>query len=520
MELNSLAQILTEVATQNSGRIAIKIKDETLTYHELLHKSAQVANTLKGLGANKVAIGVVGQRHMASYIGILGVLLAGCYYVPISPKLNKDKALSIINDSEIRFLIGDVDNFSEMSNVLNDCDLIDKKILPVESALTGEEWIGSKDVSDKSSEIEINNIKANDLAYIIYTSGSTGNPKGVMVTNANVLSLIENMSLLYDCKPGFVASQSHDLSFDFSVSDVFNTWANGGVLCVLPEEEKFYPAEFIIRESIEFWSAVPTLLKFMDGLGGLQEGAFPSIKHTIFCGEPLPIKLARNWRKAAPNSVVRNLYGPTEATVFITKYEVDSGTDEEVGYSPIGKPFNRHSIEVVDSEGNKQDYGFKGELVLSGPQIANGYLNDAEKTKIAFVKFDWDPSGGIWYKTGDLGLYNKQGDLECVGRNDNQIKIGGRRIEIGEIEAVLSNFPLLSDVVIVSIKDANQISSSLVAFTTNEISKEDLSQIRQDSQKFIEKIFFPKKIITVNKFPRLSSGKIDRKTLSLKAESL
>ena len=159
MELNSLAQILTEVATQNSGRIAIKIKDETLTYHELLHKSAQVANTLKGLGANKVAIGVVGQRHMASYISILGVLLAGCYYVPISPKLNKDKALSIINDSEIRFLIGDVDNFSEMSNVLNDCDLIDKKILPVESALTGEEWIGSKDVSDKSSEIEINNIK-------------------------------------------------------------------------------------------------------------------------------------------------------------------------------------------------------------------------------------------------------------------------------------------------------------------------------------------------------------------------
>ena len=168
--------------------------------------------------------------------------------------------------------------------------------------------------------------------------------------------------------------------------------------------------------------------------------------------------LAVNYRKnfgasnAALNSTVENVYGPTEATIHLTRRVYSKDDLNRVftnGIMPIGKPFSDHEIEIINRDGNKVSYGDTGEIVLKGPQITQGYLNDVEKTKSAFVHFDWDSSESKWYKSGDFGFYNTDGDLECLGRKDNQIKIGGQRIEIGEIEGVLRNYELLNDVVIV-----------------------------------------------------------------------
>ncbi len=524
MKVSSLAQAVIESAMRYPEKISIKIKDETLTYHELLHKSAQVANTLKGLGANKVAIGVVGQRHMASYVGILGILLAGCYYVPINPKLSKDKIISIINDSNIKFLVGDVDNFSKIKQSLNDnnCRAIVQKITPFELTPESSGWLDKKYINSKSFEIDLSNISKDDLAYVMYTSGSTGNPKGVQVTNNNVLSWLKNMSQLYRLNPGFVASQTYDLSFDLSVADIFHTWFNNGVLCVLPEDEHLYPVEFINRESIELWSSVPTLLNFMSKMGALKANAFPSIRFSLFCGEPFPVSLAEKWSVACPNGSVENLYGPTEATIWMTRYEFDRQKIKSGGNGilPIGAPFPGHKVEIILKDNKRALMGDVGELVYKGLQITKGYLNNESKTNSVFVQFDWDKSGDIWYKSGDLGFLNKSGDFECIGRKDNQIKLGGRRIEIGEIESVLSKFTLLQDIVVVAIKNDDQITTGCVAFTMNEISKEGQIRIRQESMQYLEQVFFPKKIVTIDEFPRSPSGKIDRKALSLKAQNL
>ena len=148
------------------------------------------------------------------------------------------------------------------------------------------------------------------------------------------------------------------------------------------------------------------------------------------------------------------------------------------------------------------------------------YLNDFEKTDHAFVRFDWDLSGSRWYKSGDIGFFNEDGNLECIGRKDSQIKLGGRRIEIGEIEAVLARYPILHDAIVVPLRDINKIVIGCVAFTLNEVSNLEQNSIRKESLKFIEKIFFPKTIITLSAFPLSPSGKIDRRALEAHAEDI
>ena len=508
--MSNLVGLISESARLHHDLVAVKIQDNTITYQELLDKARQVATALKNHGANKEAVGIVGQRHMDSYVGVLGVMLADCYYVPINPKLSKDKIVSIINDSNIKLLVGDVDNFSRIEKYLTDVDY--NKLIPSELL---HSIIANDDI--------FNNTRTDELAYVLYTSGSTGHPKGVKVSHANVISFLANMKSIYPIKAGFRASQMFDFSFDPSVSDMFFTWYMGGTLCVPLEEEVMTPYDFIRRERINFWNSVPSIVGFMKKMGYLSNGAFPSIEYSMFCGEQFPKHYADSWNIAAPNSTIENLYGPTEATIYTSRYLYSKSKEKELfcnNIIPIGKAFPSMRIEIINESSDRKNSGEIGEIVYKGPQITQGYLNDENKTNYVFVQFDWDKSGDIWYKSGDLGFLNESGSIECIGRKDNQIKLGGRRIEIGEIEAVLSKFTLLQDVVVVAIKNDDQITTGCVAFTMSKINKEEQMRIRQESMQHLEQVFFPKKIITIDEFPRSPSGKIDRKALSLKAQNL
>jgi len=522
MAASNLAQSVADCAVQYPDRIAIKIKDEILTYHDLLLRATQVANTLKSQGVNKEAIGIVGQRHMASYVGVLGVLLANCYYVPINPKLSKEKINMIIDDSKIKFLIGDIDNFESIKNELNSKYNEVVKIIPFELALEGSDWIDKEDVAQKSCKIEIDDICESDLAYLMYTSGSTGDPKGVQVTHANVLAYLNAMSYRWKLPENFNMSQFHDLSFDPSVSDIFYTWSNGGTLCVVPVEDMLLPSNFIVAEKIDVWSSVPSIGSFMLNMGVLKKNAFPNLKVIRFAGESLSKDMAKSWQNSAPQSSVENHYGPTEATIDVASFCYSNCNPKTILSQgvPIGRPMKNMTIEIIDSHAERVVQGVTGELVYKGPQITKGYLNDKIKTDAVFVEFTWDKTGDIWYKSGDLGVLNSNGNFECVGRKDNQIKLGGRRIEIGEIESALSKFKHLQDVVVVAIKGENKTTIGCIAFTTNIISKEDQMRIRKESSQYLEQVFFPKRIVTINEFPRLPSGKIDRKELLLRAEQL
>ena len=251
--------------------------------------------------------------------------------------------------------------------------------------------------------------------------------------------------------------------------------------------------------------------------------SFPNLTHSMFCGEQFPIHVAKAWRSAAPNSTIENLYGPTEGTIYITQY-VFTLEDENKSFKndivPIGTPFDSHSSAIIN-ESNKLIKDSKiGEIIFSGPQITNGYLDDKAKTDMSFTSFDWDSTSSIWYRTGDLGYRNSSGDIECIGRKDGQIKISGRRIEIGEIESALSRFKKTQGTIVVPLRDNQNIVIGCIGYTLDSLTKEEMLRIRRDITDFLDPVFFPKKIISVPQFPKSLSGKIDRKKLEIMAKDI
>jgi acyl-coenzyme A synthetase/AMP-(fatty) acid ligase len=162
----------------------------------------------------------------------------------------------------------------------------------------------------------------------------------------------------------------------------------------------------------------------------------------------------------------------------------------------------------------------KGEIIFKGPQITNGYLNDKEKTNLSFVHFKWDDTNDIWYKSGDIGFRNQLGLIECCGRIDSQIKIGGRRIEIGEIESKLSKFGKIGEIVVVSVRNDLGFVEYCVGFIIGELLNDEYLEVKRQSSLVLDTVFFPKRIFKVEYFPRTNSGKVDRKSLGELAKEL
>ena len=502
---------------------AIKIDNRIISYEELVDNAMRVASALVDAGACNETIGLVGQRQASSYIGLLGIIFAGCNYTPVNPKYNSSRLSNVINGANVQFLVGDLNDIEKLnSSVTSGIKLciLPERNSPNDSSLT---FTNGDDLAENKYLIEPVNSNGGDLAYINFTSGSTGTPKGVMVSRDNLQAFLSNMKLIYNLEPGFRASQTFDLSFDPSVSDIFFTWMELGTLYVLPEAEILNPSDFIVREKSSFWNSVPSIANFMLRTGNLRSGSFPDLRYSMFIGELFPSSLGKAWSLAAPNSTVENFYGPTETTIYITRfvYSIKSHNKQfHNGIIPIGQPFNGHSVALVDEKGQKINDSRTGEIVFSGAQLARGYLNNDSETAKSFVKFDWDFYAKTWYKTGDLGFFNASGDLECIGRSDNQIKVGGRRLEIGEVESVLSKFELAKYAVVVPLRSQDGIVTGLVAFTLSDITKTDIIQLRKQCSELLDNVFFPKKIFTITEFPLAPSGKTDRKRLEEHAKDL
>lgn len=504
---------------------AIKLGEKNISYSFLNKRSLQVAALVEKEKFLYKPIGIIGQRNLSAYIGIVASVYSGQTYIPINIKYTKNTILKIIEDAGIELLIGDYASLEKLKDVIRLSD-ISAIIVPEEKVFEKETFGSKKIIFDQS---DVDHFLAgkpliapkNSILYILYTSGTTGSPKGVMVTNNNVDVFLENTKSFYDLKIGYRSSQTFDLSFDASVVDIYLTLMNGGQICVLDDAELMMPYDYIHRERLDVWYSVPTLANLMFKMGYLTPNSFPSLKYSFFGGEPLPQNLADAWQLAAPNSTVENVYGPTEATVNISRFNYTKqhyGRKFKNDILSIGTTFNGHSYAILDHNHSKLKDGVVGELAFTGPQITNGYLKDAQKTNKSFQKFTWDTENRIWYLTGDLALVNEFNEIECLGRKDNQIKLSGRRVELGEIENALLQSSLLKDIIVVPKNDKNGKVLSLVAFTTSNLSKEEKIQISKQALNYIEKLFLPKKIICITGFPIMSSGKTDRKKLTLLAQ--
>ncbi len=360
--------------------------------------------------------------------------------------------------------------------------------------------------------------KENDYAYLLFTSGTTGQPKGIGITHRNICAYLESILSQYDYCSEDRVSQAFDLTFDPSVHDVFTAWLSGSCLCVVPASSLMAPSRFIQEHKLTVWYSVPSIPMFMDNLNMLHEGRFPNLRYSMFSGEILPKTIAQKWQKAAPNSQVINYYGPTEATVNITYYNWDQETSSDLcrnGGVPLGHPFPEQEIRIVDTDGQELPSGHRGELIVSGCQVASGYINNQEKTADAFRLLPGEPDK-TWYYTGDLAERDSNGIIYYYGRKDLQVQILGHRVELSEIEGVLKQ-TTGTDFVIVVPWPPNQISGHADEIVAVIGTKPDssLAEIAIDTCKStLPSYMIPSDILFMDQFPLSQNGKFDRKVIT------
>ncbi|MGH7023395.1 MAG: amino acid adenylation domain-containing protein [Caulobacteraceae bacterium] len=508
-----------ESAERFGARAALSVDGRSVTYGELRESACAIAATLQtcqGLSSTPLTA-VFARRGLTAFRGILGALLSGRGYVPIDPATPAERARAMFGRAACRSIVVDAAGAARLEILLDGADktlvLLPECEDPDSLRLRWPEhrFLGAADLLDASDWVS----PASDpdsIAYLLFTSGSTGTPKGVMVAHRNVTAFVDYMAGLYEVSELDRFSQMFQLTFDLSVFDMFVCWRRGAHLVCPSPKALLNPGRFISDAELTVWFSVPSTVSFMSGLGKMRPGAYPNLRLSLFCGEPLPVATLRAWREAAPNSIVENLYGPTELTVACTRFRWSDLADSdhhELGIAPIGEPFPGMIALVADASLREVDRGEVGELLMTGPQMSLGYLNDPERTAQAFVR----PPGRseIYYRTGDrVRRATEARPMAHLGRLDFQVKVLGHRVELGEIEAVIREESGLAGVVAVGWPRTESGFGGVEAFVEGDIDRERLSgRIAMRLPEYMA----PRRIHVMSRLPRTSSDKLDRQAL-------
>jgi amino acid adenylation domain-containing protein len=354
-----------------------------------------------------------------------------------------------------------------------------------------------------------------DVAYLLFTSGSTGIPKGVPVTHGNATYFMDVMSRRYGVTTEDRFSQTFDQTFDLSVFDLFMAWTNGACVYGMSPVDLLSPTRFINQNQITVWFSVPSVPAQMRRRNTLLPNILPSLRLSLFCGEPLPQSSAEAWQAAAPNSILENLYGPTELTIACFVHRWDSRTSPALcqnGVVPIGRPYDGLSAMIVDDQLSPVAEGGTGEFCVSGPQTTPGYWRAPDKTAERYVhlpvsKFE----KRRFYRTGDLVARVPAGEYVFLGRADSQIKVLGHRIELGEIEAVLRRHPGVVHAVAFGWPPNGATAESIVAFVSGDGPNRD--ELMSLAKSGLPPYVVPRELIFVPDMPLNANGKVDRRAL-------
>jgi D-alanine--poly(phosphoribitol) ligase subunit 1 len=507
-----------ENALRSPERLALSVDRRDLSYGELAALSERIAASLEqGFASDAKRVGILASRSWVAYAGLLGACWAGAVYVPLSPNWPEQRLLRILEATELDALVVDDQGSTLLSpQVLKRSP---KHLLApghstsfsVGTSPTAAHIAGFDSLPPSTPLRPPKALDEGDLAYIMFTSGTTGLPKGVMISTGNVFSFLSAMRELYAFSAQDRVSQAYELTFDPSVLDMFTTWFSGASLHVVPAGQLMGPSRFIREKALTSWFSVPSTVGLMQKMKMLTAGAFPSLRYSIFCGEPLPASYAEAWQKAAPNSVVDNLYGPTEATVVCIgqRCGVPLVVTEGRGTVAIGKPFTGMDAAIVDSTHHFLPRGESGELALSGKQVAKGYFKDEQRTAERFRSIN----GRVWYLTGDLASQDTAGRFHHLGRTDNQVKVLGNRVELEEVEAHLREICGLESVAAVAWPVINGSALGIVAFVAG--STLSVAEIRKGMQSRVPKYMVPSQVRFIERLPLGANGKTDRKALNV-----
>ena len=469
-------------------KAAIHFEGKPLTYQQWDARANALATKLRGLGVKRgQRVGLAVERSPEMLVGLYGILKSGAGYVPLDPGYPKDRLAFMVEDGQLDVVV-------TQKSVATELELKAKHLVLVEE-LPAEAPPLAPSADDAQVE---------DVCYVIYTSGSTGKPKGVQVPHRSVVNIVASCQKT----PGLTEQDTvlavTTLSFDIAVSELILPFTVGATVEIASREVASDGGRLLAllkSSGATFMDATPATYRLLLSAGWTGG----DLKRCVCTGEAMPKDLAIELVKRVPS--VWNGYGPTETTVWSTFYEVKAPVEKIL----IGTPVANTQLYILDAQRQRAPLGVIGELYIGGRGVTLGYLGRPELTKDRFVP---NPFGeGMLYRTGDLVRYQRDGNVECLGRNDNQVKVRGFRIELGEIEDQLTQHPAVKQAAVIA-REFKADDVRLVGYVVQHVGQSVTdSDLRAHLKKTLPEYMVPAHLVKLDRMPLTPSGKIDRKAL-------
>ncbi|MFE1173267.1 amino acid adenylation domain-containing protein [Streptomyces sp. NPDC058773] len=508
------APALLHTAVERHARLtperpAVVCEDRVLTYGELNGRANRLARRLRdefGVRPGQLVSYAVERSERVPVIQ-LAVLKAGGAFLGIDPTHPGARSRAVLDDAEPVLLVVDTHPhglFAEGAEGL--------PVLALDDAPEPSDDDASADLPPVAGP--------EDAAYVIYTSGSTGTPKGVVVEHRNAVALLWAGGWPFEFRDDDVWTSTHSFAFDFSVWELHMPLARGARVVIVPEATRRDPRQLLpllVRERVTVLSQVPsTFERAVDEIDRRPELAPASLRYVIFGGEPINPGAVRRFAGHLPGVDVVNGYGITETTVLTTFKRLDAAeVPAPSDAQNIGRPIGTMSVELLDPDGQPVPDGGVGEIVISGPAVARGYLGRPEETARVFGTHPAGPGDGHdghrsrrWYRSGDLARRLPSGDLVFVGRRDRQVKIRGYRVELEEVRSAILGTGLLTGDAVTDVRTGPADAPAVVAYVGHR-DREQLPALRERLRELLPAPMIPAAFVTVDDWPTTDNGKAD-----------
>ncbi|MEL6688786.1 MAG: amino acid adenylation domain-containing protein [Pseudomonadota bacterium] len=468
-----LDHALAHWATATPEAEAVRSAGRSFTYGELNAGAEAIAARLIRSGVRPGdRIAIHAPKSFEAIASVFGVLRAGGVYVPIDPAAPKARIKTILRDCGVRLVLADARRVGALSGVT---------FVPV--------WEMAATLSERLEADPVPRTAA-DLGYILYTSGSTGAPKGICHTHRSGLAYARMSAKLCGLRRSDRVSHHTPLHFDMSIFDIFATVEAGATIVVISEMHAKMPAslaQLVEAEKISVWYSVPFAMAQLVSHGALDKRDLSSLRVVMFAGEVMQPRVLRDFAAHVPEAELLNAYGPTETNHCLTA-RIDHATLDGLTALPIGLP----------DEGIEMRVAHDGELLIKGDQVMAGYWNDLSRSKAAF--------DGRYYKTGDIVSRRVDGQVMLVGRDDRQVKLRGFRVELDEVERVLSSLPGIEEVAVVTDKSGEVLN----AYYAGDPSP---SEVQGHAAAHLPAYMVPAEFVQRDALNRTSTGKLDRRSI-------
>jgi len=492
---------------------AVITGNSTLTYQALNQYANRVAHAIlkikNGHEKNQIA-GLLFEHSARMIVGVIGTLKAGLIYLPLDITYPVNRLVYMLEDSEASLVLTNSSNLS----------LAEKLVEKVKNNITIINIDDIRHESNLSADNIQQNLPGDKLAYILYTSGSTGKPKGVVQNHENVCYYTGHWAQRFSITPADRLTLFSAFSHDAAVWDIFGALLNGAALYPynIPKVNIFQLSNWLTRERISIWHSVPTFFRyFVNTLDDLDTNKihFPHLRFILLGGEQIRHHDIEMFKRFFPNSVLVNIYGQTEASVNSLWFVKPGDTIEKI---LIGDPLDNTKIFIADKSGAVVEKVGVGEIIVASKHVAVGYWKDKENSE---KKFLYHPDLGRLYRTGDLGHLMADGSIECMGRQDSQVKIRGHRVEVEEIETTLLNHKAIKEVAVAAKEDASGNTSLYAYYVTDPLTSQEGEQMPLTVTALKEYLsgelpgyMIPTYFIPLEKLPLTPNGKIDRLALA------